>query len=118
MGKKVSRTAAKVRIETLQSQRKERNSRAGFLLERWGQQERIPIIGDLGASENDPDFIEDQITAEIIGSLSAEKRRIARQHWSEGYSAAEIAELEQQTRSEVRQTLSLILQQVADKVLK
>src|SRR5690554_94424 len=118
VGKKLSRTAGKVRIETLQNQRKERISKAGLLLERWGQQERIPVIGELELSEVDPDFIEDQMTAEVLGSLTVEKRRIARQHWSEGYSAAEIAEMEQQTRSEVRQVLGFIIEQVADKVLQ
>lgn len=118
MGKKLSRTAGKVRIETLQNQRKERISKAGFLLERWGQQERIPVIGEVESSEIDPDFIEDQMTAEVLGSLTVEKQRIARQHWSEGYSAAEIAEMEQQTRSEIRQVLGFIIEQVADKVLQ
>jgi hypothetical protein len=45
VGKKLNRTAGKMRIETLQNQRKERIAKAGLLLERWGQQERVPVSG-------------------------------------------------------------------------
>lgn len=73
MGKKLNRTAGKVRIEALQNQRKERISKAGLLLERWGQQDRMPVTGELELSEVDPEFIEDQMTAEVLSSLTAEK---------------------------------------------
>lgn len=118
MGKKLNRTAGKMRIEALQNQRKERITKAGLLLERWGQQERVPVIGELELSDTDPEFIEDQMTAEVLSSLSAEQMRIASQHWVQGHSAVEIAELEDQPRSEIRQTLALVVEQVADKVLK
>lgn len=118
VGKKLNRTAGKVRIETLQNQRRERIAKAGLLLERWGQQLRQPAIRDPEAVETDMDFIEDQMTAEILSSLTAEKMHIVRQHWSEGHSAAEIAEMEDLPRSEVRQTLGFAVEQVADKVLK
>ena len=55
MGKKLNRTAGKVRIEALQHQRKERISKAGLLLERWGQQDRMPVTGELELSEVDPE---------------------------------------------------------------
>ncbi|HAD29962.1 hypothetical protein C9933_00815 [Methylophaga nitratireducenticrescens] len=118
MGKKLNRTAGKVRIEALQHQRKERISKAGLLLERWGQQDRMPVTGELELSEVDPEFIEDQMTAEVLSSLTAEKMRIVRQHWSAGHSAAEIAEMEDQPRNEIRQVLGFVVEQIADKVLK
>ena len=118
MGKKLNRTAGKTRIETLQNQRKERIAKAGLLLERWGQQERVPVSDENELSEIDPDFIEDQMTAEVLSSLTAEQMRIVSQHWSAGHSAAEIAELEEQPRNEIRQILGFVVEQVADKVLK
>ncbi|HCD04191.1 MULTISPECIES: hypothetical protein [unclassified Methylophaga] len=118
MGKKLNRTAGKMRIETLQNQRKERLTKAGLLLERWGQQERVPAPFELEISEVDPEFIEDKMTAEVLSSLTIDQMRIARQHWSEGHSAAEIAEFEEQPRNEIRQTLGFVIEQVADKVLK
>lgn len=118
VGKKLNRTAGKMRIETLQNQRKELIAKAGLLLERWGQQERVPDSGGTELSEVDPEFIEDQMTAEVLSSLTAEQMRIVTQHWSQGHSAVEIAEMENQPRSEIRQTLALVIEQVADKVLK
>jgi DNA-directed RNA polymerase specialized sigma24 family protein len=118
VGKKLNRTAGKTRIETLQNQRKERIAKAGLLLERWGQQERVPVSDEYELSEIDPDFIEDQMTAEVLSSLTAEQMRIVRQHWSAGHSAAEIAEMEEQPRNEIRQILGFVVEQVADKVLK
>jgi hypothetical protein len=44
--------------------------------------------------------------------------RIVRQHWSAGHSAAEIAEMEDQPRNEIRQVLGFVVEQIADKVLK
>lgn len=118
MGKKLNRTAGKTRIETLQNQRRERITKAGLLLERWGQQERVPVSDELELGELDLDFIEDQMTAEVLSSLTADQMHIARQHWSAGHSAAEIAEMEDQPRSEIRQILGFVVEQVADKVLK
>lgn len=118
MGKKLNRTAEKMRIATLQNQRKERVSKAGLLLERWGQQQRVPVIDELVVSEVAPEFIEDKMTVEVLSSLTSEQIYIARQHWSEGHSAVEIAEMEEQPRSGIRQTLGFVIEQVADKVLK
>lgn len=118
MGKKLNRTAGKLRIEALQNQRKERIVKAGILLERWGQQERVPVIGDVESNETDSEFIEDQMTAEVVSSLTANQKHIVSQHWSQGHSAAEIAEMANQPRNEIRQTLAFVIEQVADKVLK
>ncbi|MDT8310453.1 MAG: hypothetical protein RQ732_03305 [Methylophaga sp.] len=117
MGKKLNRNAAKLRMSNLQEARRERVARAGFLLERWGQQDRQPLIQPVAESEQDSNYIEDQMTAEVINSLTCDTRDIARQHWASGLSAVEIAEQQNMPRNLVRQHLGFVVEQVANKVL-
>ena len=117
MGKKLNRNAAKLRMTNLQEARRERIARAGLLLERWGQQDRQPLIQPIAESEQDSSYIEDQMTAEVINSLTTDNRDIARLHWAEGLSAAEIAEKQTLPRNEIRQHLGFVVEQVANKVL-
>ncbi len=118
MGKKLNRNAAKLRMSNLQQARRDRISRAGLLLERWGQQDRQPLLQPIAEADQDSSFIEDQMTAEVINSLTSDTRDIARLHWASGLSAAEIAEQHIMPRNAVRQSLGFIVEQVADKVLK
>ncbi|MEX0615784.1 MAG: hypothetical protein WD177_07740 [Methylophaga sp.] len=117
MGKKLNRNAAKQRMTNLQAARQERISRAGLLLERWGQQDRQPLIQPVAESEQDISFIEDQMTLEVINSLTSDTRDIARLHWSSGLSAAEISEQQTLPRNTIRQHLGFVIEQVANKVL-
>jgi DNA-directed RNA polymerase specialized sigma24 family protein len=117
MGKKLNRNAAKLRMTHLQEARRERVARAGLLLERWGQQDRQPMLQPLAESEQDSTYIEDQMTNEVINSLTHDTRDIARLHWASGLSAAEIADQQVLSRNEVRQHLGFVVEQVANKVL-
>lgn len=117
MGKKLNRNAAKQRMTHLQAARQERISRAGLLLERWGQQDRQPLSQPVAESEQDISFIEDQMTLEVINSLTSDTRDIARLHWASGLSAAEISEQQTLPRNEIRQHLGFVIEQVANKVL-
>lgn len=117
MGKKLNRNAAKLRMSNLQAARQERITRAGLLLERWGQQDRQPLTQPIAESEQDSSFIEDQMTAEVINSLASDTRDIARLHWASGLSAAEIAEQQILPRNAIRQHLGFVIEQVASKVL-
>lgn len=117
MGKKLARNAEKMRIETLQTARRERLAKAGMLLERWGQADRLPLESTPELAESDPLFIEDKMTLEVIHSLNASALEIAILHWAKGLSAVEIAEHHAIPRSDVRQTLGLVVEQVANKVL-
>jgi len=117
MGKKLNRNAAKQRMTNLQVARQERISRAGLLLERWGQQDRQPLIQPVAESEQDNSFIEDQMTLEVINSLTSDTRDIARLHWASGLSAAEISEQQTLSRNAIRQHLGFVIEQVANKVL-
>ena len=117
MGKKLNRNAAKLRMTNMQEARRERITRAGLLLERWGQQVRQPLHIPVAESDIDNSYIEDQMTIEVINSLTGDTRDIARLHWSEGLSAAEIAEQQTLHRNEIRQHLGFVVEQVANKVL-
>lgn len=117
MGKKLNRNAAKQRMTNLQAARQERISRAGLLLERWGQQDRQPLIQPVAESEQDSSFIEDQMTLEVINTLTNDTLDIARLHWASGLSAAEIAEQQALPRNAIRQHLGFVIEQVANKVL-
>ncbi|AFJ03185.1 hypothetical protein Q7C_2046 [Methylophaga frappieri] len=117
MGKKLNRTATKLKMTAQQEARRERLNRAGILLERWGQKSRQPIMPMLHEGESDPAFIEDQMTSEVVNALTRDARNIAELHWSSGFSAAEIAEQQALTRNAVRQQLGFVVEQVANKVL-
>lgn len=117
MGKKLNRNAAKLRMTNLQEARRERISRAGLLLERWGQQDRQPLLQPVPESEQDSSYIEDQMTAEVINSLTEDTLQLARLHWASGLSAAEIAEQQLLPRNEIRQRLGFVIEQIANKVL-
>lgn len=117
MGKKLNRTAAKLRMTHQQAARRDRIARAGILLERWGQQDRQPLIQPVADSEQDKTYIEDQMTLEVINSLASDARDIAKLHWAGGLSATEIAEQQTLPRNEIRQHLGFIVEQVANKVL-
>lgn len=116
MGKKLARTALKQRTETLQAERRERNSKATLLLERWGQAQREQATGvwvEGGEVEN----IEDQMTLEVMSSLTPAILEIARLHWSMGNAPAEIASKTSLSRTDIREHLAVVRELVADKVL-
>ncbi|EMR14033.1 hypothetical protein MPL1_02006 [Methylophaga lonarensis MPL] len=116
MGKKLARTALKHRTETLQAERRERNSKATLLLERWGQSLREQASG-VWVEGSEPENIEDQMTSEVMSSLTPEILEIARLHWSMGNAPAEIASKTTRSRTDIREHLAAVRELVADKVL-